>query len=204
MNILFTFTFLLSTFLLLCTAPEAFLPALLEGAGKGASVCVALVATYAVWFGVMRLWEDSGVTRALSKLIKPITKKLFKTDDEEALQAISMNATVNLLGISGAATPYGIQAAKRLDKTNNAEYSSAMLFVLNATSLQILPTSIISVRIAMGSLAPTDIVLPTLLVSFLSTFLGIVLTRVFIKPHKEESFSYFKTGNFCKSKGAGI
>ena len=207
MNTLFTFIFLLSAFLLLCNAPETFLSALLEGAGKGASVCVSLVATYSVWLGLMRVWEDSGVTKIISRIVKPVTKWLFKTEDEEALHAINMNVSVNLLGISGAATPYGIQAAQRLDKTKNAEYSSAMLFVLNATSIQILPTSIISVRVALQSAAPNNIIIPTMLASLLSTLLGIMLIKVFIHPETEIKKDFIprpKMVKFSKRKGAGI
>ena len=201
MNILFSLLFFLCAFLLLCTAPERFLSALLEGAGKGASVSVSLIATYCVWLGLMQVWKDSGVSKGISKLLKPLAKKIFQTDDEEALSAISMNLSVNLLGISGAATPYGIQAAQRLDKTENAEYSSAMLFVLNATSLQLIPTSIIAVRVALQSQAPNDIVIPTVLATLLSTLLGVVLTKLFIPCHKNEH----PTKNFipktAKSRG---
>lgn len=182
MNTLFTMLFLVCTFLLLCTSPDTFLAALLDGAGKGATVCISLVATYSVWLGLMRVWEDSGLARGISKLLKPVSKRLFKTENEEALQAISMNLSVNLLGISGAATPYGIKAANLLDKTENAEYSSAMLFVLNATSIQLIPASILSVRVAFHSASPTDVVIPTLLATLLSTALGICLTKVFVKP----------------------
>ena len=206
MNILFISVFLLSTFLILCTAPELFLAALLDGASKGATVCIALIATYSVWLGLMRVWEDSGVSRAVSKLVKPLAKKLFKTENEDALQAISMNLSVNLLGISGAATPYGIKAANLLDKTEQAEYSSAMLFVLNATSIQFLPTSIIAVRVAMHSAAPNAIVIPTILASALSTALGIILTKIFIQPKKEleqQEKSYLTITKIRKTKGVG-
>ena len=182
MNTLFTLVFLACAFLLLCTSPDTFLAALLEGAGKGATVCLSLVAPYSVWLGLMRVWEDSGLARGISKLLKPLSKRLFKTEDEEALQAISMNLSVNLLGISGAATPYGIQAANLLDKTENAEYSSAMLFVLNATSIQLIPTAIIGVRVALHSANPTDVIVPTFLATLLSTVLGVCLTKAFIKP----------------------
>ena len=182
MNTLFTLVFLACAFLLLCTSPDTFLAALLEGAGKGATVCLSLVATYSVWLGLMRVWEDSGLARGISKLLKPLSKRLFKTEDEEALQAISMNLSVNLLGISGAATPYGIQAANLLDKTENAEYSSAMLFVLNATSIQLIPTAIIGVRVALHGANPTDVIVPTFLATLLSTVLGVCLTKAFIKP----------------------
>ena len=203
MNLLFSIIFLSATALLLFTSPQTFLSALVEGASSAGTVCLALVATYAVWMGLIQVWEDSGVARGVSKLLKPIAKRLFRTDNEEALQAISMNMSVNLLGISGAATPYGIQAAKLLDKTENAEYSSAMLFVLNATSLQLIPTSIIAVRVAMHSASPNYVVIPTLLATLLSTLLGVFLTRLFIPPHKvnkPEKASFF-TPKIVKSRG---
>lgn len=204
MNAFFGILFAICTLLLLCISPETFLPALLDGAGKGAAVCVSLVATYSVWLGLMQVWEDSGVTRAVSKLVKPLAKRLFKTDDEETLQAVSMNMSVNLLGISGAATPYGIKAAKLLDKSQRPEYASAMLFVLNATSLQLIPTSIIAVRVALKSASPTDIVIPTLLATMLSTVLGVVLTKLFIKDEKSTDTGRLPAPKMIKTKGAGI
>ena len=176
MNALFFVVFSICTLSLLLFSPENFLPTMLDGASKAATLCLSLVATYAVWMGLMRLWEDSGVARGVSRLIKPALKRLLKTDDEKSLSAVSMNVSVNLLGISGAATPYGIQAAQLLDKTDNAEYSSAMFFVLNATSLQILPSSLVAVRVAMQSSNPTDIILPTFIATVFSTTLGVLLT----------------------------
>ena len=75
----------------------------------------------------MNVWEQSGVSRKISRFLRPIARKLFKTEDEKTLDCLCMNMSVNLLGISGAATPYGISAAQRLDKADNAEYSSAVL-----------------------------------------------------------------------------
>ena len=155
----------------------------------------------------MRLWEDSGVAKGVSKLLKPLAKKLLKTNNEEALKSACMNFSVNLLGISGAATPYGIKAAQLLDKTDNAEYSSAMLFVLNATSLQLFPGSMIAVRVSMGSLSPNNIIFPTLFTTIFSTVLGITLTwlllqskeKVTQRVHARHIFS-----NRLKNKGAGI
>ena len=201
MNILFTLLFLLCTFLLLCVSPDNFLPSILDGASRGASVSVALIANYSIWMGLMRVWEDSGVARSASKLLRPLVKRVFKTEHEEALQTISMNLSVNLLGISGAATPYGIRSANLLDQTENAEYSSAMLLVLNATSLQLIPTSIVSVRVGMLSANPYDIILPTLFASLLSTIVGVAFTRLFIRPKTEaKQPSFF----FKKEKTRGV
>ena len=206
MNIIFVLIFLICTFLLLCTSPENFLVAMLDGASKSATLCVSLLATYAVWMGLMRVWEDSGVARGISKLLRPLAKKILKTEDEQALRAACMSFSVNMLGISGAATPYGVKTAQLLDKTPNAEYSSAMFFVLNATSLQILPSSLVAVRVAMGSASPTDIIIPTLLVSLFSTLLGVILVKAFIpsnSPSKKREKSVFKPRKITKMTGAG-
>ena len=203
MNILFSLLFFVCTFLLMCLSPDTFLSSLLDGASRGASISVALIANYTVWLGLMRVWEDSGVTKGVSKLLRPLVKRLFLTEDEEALQAVSMNLSVNLLGISGAATPYGIRCAKLLDKTPHAEYASAMLFVLNATSLQLIPTSIVSVRVGMQSANPYDIILPTLFATLLSTLFGVLLTWVFLRPKTKATQPVFSP-SFKKTKGVSM
>ncbi len=205
MNIIFTCIFLFCTFLLLCTSPENFLVAMLEGASKSATLCISLLATYAVWMGLMKVWEDSGVARGISRLLRPVTRKLLKTEDEKAIESACMSFSVNMLGVSGAATPYGVKTAQLLDKTDNAEYSSAMFFVLNATSLQILPSSLVAVRVSLGSANPADIIIPTLLVSIFSTILAALLVRVFI-PHngvKSAQSGGYKSNKKVKTAGAG-
>lgn len=203
MNILFSLLFILSNLLLLCLAPKDFLPALLDGATKSATLCFSLVATYSVWLGLMQVWKQSGVTRKVSRLLSPLSKKLFLTDDKETLDAVSMNLSVNLLGVSGAGTPYGIKACQLLDKTDEAEYSSATFFVLNATSLQLIPTSVVGIRTALHSVAPADIILPTFLASCSSTLLGLLLVKLLIpkkNTRKRRGFALKRV----KSKGAGI
>ncbi len=189
MNILFAVIFILCAIVLLCLSPDAFFSTLLDGASKAATTCLALLASYAVWMGLIRVWEDCGIAQKVAKLVKPAARKLLKTEDSEALNAVSMNLSVNLLGISGAATPYGVKAANLLDRTENAEYSSAMFFVLNATSLQILPASMVAVRTSFGSANPTDIILPTVLTTVFSTLLGITLTALFLHPKKSVCFA---------------
>lgn len=104
MNAVFSVIFILSAAVLLVMDPAEFLPALLDGAGKSATLCLALLASYAAWLGLMQLWEESGVTRGISRLLTPLCRKLFRTEDKEALSAIGMNLSANLLGI-GAPPP---------------------------------------------------------------------------------------------------
>ena len=182
MNAIFLGLFLAASVCLLIVNPDIFLPTVLDSATDSATLCVSLLASYAVWMGLMQVWKDSGVTKGFSRLLRPLSKRLFRTNDEETLQAISANLACNMLGIGGAATPYGIRAAQLMDKSKHAEYSSAMFFALNATSIQLLPTSVIGIRASMGSGAPADIVLPTLITTAVSTFLACFLTWIFLRP----------------------
>ncbi|MBR2341297.1 MAG: nucleoside recognition protein [Clostridia bacterium] len=181
MNIIFTYLFIIATAILLFINPDLFLKSVLSGASKGATLCLALVSSYAIWLGLIRVWEESGISKKISKLLSPLVKRVFKTKDEETACAISMNLSINLLGMGGAATPYGIKACQLLDKTDFAEYASAMFFVINATSIQLLPTAIVGVRASLGSISPADIILPSILTSAFSTFLGISLTMLYFK-----------------------
>ncbi len=207
MNVIFTYVFIVAAALLLTANPEAFLSTALSGASKAGALCLALLSSYALWLGLISVWEESGLNKKISKLLKPLARRLFKTDDEAALDAVSMNLSVNLLGIGGAATPYGIKAANLFDKTQNAEYSSAMLFVVNTTSIQLVPTAIVGVRASLGSAAAADIILPSLLSTLFSTCLGVALTWLFFKIR-----SIARTSNnaadknqavFIKTVGAG-
>ena len=202
MNLLFSLLFAAACACLLFSSPESFLPAVLDGATDAAAICVALLSSYALWMGLMQVWEDSGVTRVLSKWLRPVCKGLFHTDDEEAIGAITMNLAANLLGIGGAATPYGVKAAKLLDKAEEAEYSSCLFFVMNATSIQLIPTAIVGMRAAMGSSAPADVILPSLLCTALSTAVGCGLTALCLRRKKRANSAPFwaKTG---KMQGAG-
>ena len=206
MNAVFAAIFILSAAVLLVVDPSGFLPALRDGATRSAALSLSLLATYAAWLGLMKLWEESGVARGISKLLKPLCRKLFKTEDEEALSAIGMNLSANLLGIGGAATPYGIRAATLLDKSKNARYSSSMLFVINATSLQLIPTSVVAFRIAAGSASAADIILPTMLATAFSSVLGVLLVKLFVpagkRKEKKKSLAATRLKK-AKTQGAG-
>ncbi len=202
MNVLFFFVFTTTALFFLCTNPDKLLAVMLDGASTAATLSLSLVSTYAVWMGLIRLWEDSGVSQAIARLVKPVAKRLLKTDDEETLSVVSMNLSVNLLGISGAATPYGIRGARLLDKSTHAEFSSAVFFVLNATSLQVLPTSIVAVRTALKSTAPYDVILPTLITTTFSTVLGVSLVFLLLRPKKASKTDPF-FAKTIKMKGAG-
>lgn len=174
MNVIFAVIFLLSCALFLLTDPDAFLASMLQGGEKAAVLCLSLLAVYCVWLGFFKVLERSGLSEKLARRTMPLTKKIFRSDDKEALFYAGGNLSANLLGLPGAPTPLGIKATERFLAQGN-DYAADMLFVLNATSLQLLPTTVIALRLAAGSSSPADIFLPTLLATLLSSAVGFML-----------------------------
>ncbi len=178
MNAIFAALFLLCAAVFLCSDPNGFLGALLSGGQKAATLSLSLVAVYCVWLGFFKVLERSGLSEKLARAAFPFAKRLFRSEDKEALYLACGNLSANILGLPGAPTPLGVRAAERFCAAKN-RYAADMLFVLNATSLQLLPTTVIALRLAAGSSSPADIFLPTLLSTALSTLLGALLLFLF-------------------------
>lgn len=179
MNGIFAIVFLLSGVMLLFADPNAFLSSLLEGGQRAAVLSVTLLSSYCVWLGFFKVLERSGLSAKLSGRLYPLTRRLFRSQDKEALRLAGENLSANFLGLPGAPTPLGVRAVEKFCAAGN-NYAADMLFVLNATSLQLLPTTVISLRLAAGAVSPADIFLPTLLSTLFSTLLGgtlVFLTR---------------------------
>ncbi len=178
MNAIFAAIFLLSALFFLLYNPDGFLSALLAGGQKAATLSLSLLAVYCVWLGFFKVMEKSGLSEKFSCALYPLSKKLFRSNDREALTYASGNLSANFLGLPGAPTPLGIKAAQRFCAANN-KYAADMLFVLNATSLQIIPTTVIALRLSFGSSAAADIFLPTLIATLFSTLFGAFLLFLF-------------------------
>ncbi len=176
MNVIFAGVVGIAAALFLFSDPENFLASLLSGGEKAAVLALSLLSAYCVWLGFFKVLERCGLSEKLSRLAAPLTRRLFRSDDREALFLAGGNLSANLLGLPGAPTPLGIRAAKRFTEAGN-EDAADMLFVLNATSLQLLPTTVIALRLAAGSTSPADIFLPTLLATALSTLLGVLFLK---------------------------
>lgn len=168
MNAVFTAVFFASLIAVSIIAPDKLLSSLLNGAERSAGMALTLFCIYAVWMGLSRLAEKSGMSAGAAKLLKPLSKKLFATDNEAACGNIAMNLSCNLLGLGGAATPYAVKAIGELEKDGNT-FAQKLLFIINATSVQIAPTTVIALRAAAGSAAAADIFLPSLICTTFST-----------------------------------
>lgn len=174
MNVVFAFILTVCVSLLLFKDPNAALGGMLDGVSSAIAMSVGLVAVYAVWLSVLNVMEKVGLNRAIGKALKPLTKRLFPSENDETRETISLNMSANLLGMGGAATPLGIKAingmAKDSEKTND---SISLFVVINCTSIQLIPTTIIGLRAASGSVNASDIILPSLIATTVSTLVGV-------------------------------
>jgi len=180
-NIIFLVVVVSSAVAFCIISPQNFLPVTLSAAGKAAALSLALISSYSVWMGFMQVVEDSALAKKASKGLKPLCGGLFKTKNDEARECLSVNIAANLLGLGGMATPYGVRAAGLLGKEKNADYSLAMLFVVAASSLQILPSTVISLLSENGSADPYSIILPSLAVGAVSTGAGVLLVKLLVR-----------------------
>ena len=178
MNIFWLMMMLSSILVLLITNPSAMLSEMIGASTSALELCFELVAVYVVWLGFIELIDASGLSDKLAKLLRPLIKKIFKVDNEEIQKIIALNVSANMLGVGNAATPMGIRAMQALDDgSGKANFTMIMLVVINATSMQLLPTTVIGLRSSAGSENPADIILPTLIVTITTTVLGILLVH---------------------------
>lgn len=184
MNIIFGSLIIICTAVLLFTNPDGVLSAMLSGGEKALSLSLKMVVVYAVWLGVFELLEKTRLSAALAKCLRPLNKFLFGNLPKKANDFMSLNISANMLGMSGATTPMGIKSIQELEKHPNTEYAITMFFVINATSIQIIPSSVMALRTSLGSASPADVILPTILSTLVSTVIGVILVKLFVKKGK--------------------
>ena len=132
----------------------------------------------------MRVADEAGLTKTLSRLLRPVTARLFRgiEGDSPAMRAVSLNLTANLLGLGNAATPLGIAAMQQLHRQTRAGKTATdpmvLFVVLNTASLQLLPTTTAYLRLLSGSAAPMDILPAVWLSTAVSVTGGVVMAKL--------------------------
>ena len=159
--------------------------AMLDGCNLAIKIAFSLIGIMAFWLGIMRIAEKSGLINILSKFIYPIMKPLFKDikKDSPALGDITMSISANALGLTNAATPIGLKVMKELQEENpNKEIatdSMCMFLGMNTAGFQIIPATVIAVLVGVGATNPSEIILPTLVVTTLSFLSAIIIALIF-------------------------
>ena len=176
-----------SLLVLIVKSPELILSSMIQSSQNVVSLCINLLAIYAVWLGILEIVEKTGISQKIARLLSPIIKKIFKITNKEQIEYISINLSANLLGLGNAATPSGIKAIKSMDKDlPKTRFAMMMLLVINATGLQLFPTTIIGLRISANSLSPSDIIFPIILSSLISMFAALSLMFLYNKIKKRK------------------
>lgn len=156
--------------------------AAVEGAQAAVELCVSIAGMLCLWTGVMEVMRRSGLAEGLSRLLRPVLSALFPqvSGDRGVMDSISANVSANLLGLGNAATPLGIEAVRRMERKSPGTASDAMcmLVVCNTASIQLIPTTVASVRAAAGSSSPFDILPAVWLASVLSVGVGIAACKL--------------------------
>ena len=183
LGLLLTAIYLSATLLAPLTGSTAAVgAALMEGAAAAIPFVMGITGAICLWSGVLELMERCGVSDALSRLLRPVLRRLFPqaAGEEELLSALTENVSANLLGLGSAATPAGIRTARGLARLGEkGQDELCLLVVLNTASLQILPATIASVRAAAGAGAAFDILPAVWLSSLISVSCGLLAAAVF-------------------------
>lgn len=139
---------------------------LVDSGASSIELIITMAGIICLWTGIMKIAVESGLTSVFAKVFSPLLRPLFPNldKDSDAFKSISMNISANLLGLGNAATPFGLKAMEQLHTLNNkAETASnemVIFVVMNTASLQLLPTTLASLRQSYGSSAPFEIIVP--------------------------------------------
>ena len=165
--------------------------AMLSACNTAVKISFSLIGIMAFWLGIMRIAEKSGLVQILSKLLNPIAKILFKDvkKDSPVVGDITMSVAANALGLTNAATPIGLKVMKELQEDNKnkdtATDSMCMFLGMNTAGFQIIPATVIAVLVGVGAKNPSEIILPTLIVTTISFLVAISTALIFRKIWRE-------------------
>ena len=161
--------------------------ALFERSKLGFELSLGLTGILALWMGIMKIGEKGGMIKILARLVSPLFTKLFPEvpKNHPAIGSMMMNFSANMLGLDNAATPLGLKAMKDLQELNpkkdTASNAQIMFLVLNTSGLTLIPVSILALRAMKGSVNPTDVFLPILIATYISSLIGLIYTAIIQK-----------------------
>ncbi|ADZ85377.1 nucleoside recognition domain-containing protein [Cellulosilyticum lentocellum] len=159
----------------------------LLASGEAVTICIETLGIVAMWMGIMRIAEKSGLIDSLARKMSPILNFLFPSvpKNHPARKYIATNLIANFLGLGWAATPPGLKAMIELQKLNKEEgqatHAMCMFLIINISSIQLIPISMISYRTAYGSHNPTEILVPCIIATAVSTLVAIIFGKLMYK-----------------------
>jgi spore maturation protein A len=169
---------------------EAVNEALFVSAKEAVTLCLALMSILVFWLGLMKIAQDSGLLEKLSALFRPLVSKLFPDipSNHPAMGYILANMMANFFGLGNAATPLGIKAMEQMKTLNGgkntASRSMITFLALNTSSITLIPTTVIAIRITYDSSSPTEVVVPTIIATAISAVGAVFIDRYYYHKRK--------------------
>ncbi|MEG1548743.1 MAG: nucleoside recognition domain-containing protein [Clostridia bacterium] len=164
--------------------PAGLVDDMAAGAGEAVSLCLSLAGAYMLWMGLMKIAERAGLIKSLSRAVQPMLHRLFRAS-QDAVAPITLNLAANFFGMGSAATPFGLAAMRELEKSNRKKGTATddmcMFLSLNSAALELLPTSVIALRVASGSADAYCVVVPTFIASIFAFASAIVACKLFVR-----------------------
>ena len=159
---------------------EAVTAAMLNGAEEAVQAAIAMAGGFAFFCGMIAILRRAGAVEVLGKKLSPLLRRLLGPElPPDALEPVLLNMSANLLGLGNAATPMGVEAARRMGGNSDRASNALCLFlVINSSSVQLLPSTVIALRAAEGSADPGRVILPALAATALSTLIGIAACKI--------------------------
>jgi spore maturation protein A len=160
---------------------------IIKYAKTAVELAIGLIGIMALWLGIMKIAEQSGLVAKLAAGLRPVTTRLFPDvpPDHPAMGAMIMNISANMLGLANAATPLGLKAMDELNKLNKklgtATDAMCTFLVINTSNVQLIPATVIAIRAAAGASNPTDIIGPVLVATTVNTIVGVFTVKMLAK-----------------------
>lgn len=164
---------------------EAVTNAAIDSAKTGVNLALGLIGVMALWLGLMKIAEDSGIVEKLARALRPIMVRLFPDVPPEhpAMGAMIMNIAANMLGLGNAATPLGLKAMQELQKLSDDKETATNAMVtflaINTSAVTLIPATTIGIISEAGATNPTEIIGPTLVATIISTIIAITMSKLF-------------------------
>lgn len=164
---------------------------ILASLNSGFSLIINMAPMIILWLGLMKLAEQSGLLEKFGKIIRPFLARLFPSlkRDSKAIDYVASNIACNMLGMGSAATPFGLKAMQVMQEENSDKSvaSEAMItfLVLNTAGVTIIPTTVIALRNAYGSVNATKIILPSIMATFISSGCGLMMDYLIRKKKQK-------------------
>lgn len=185
----FLIAFVIALFKLIFMGDTTVFPAIMDStfdqAKTAFELSLGLTGVLSLWMGIMKIGEKGGLISAFARILSPILGKIFPgiPKGHPAMGTMFMNFSANMLGLDNAATPMGLKAMQELQELNpkkdTASNSMIMFLVLNTSGLTVIPISVLLYRAQMGAANPTDVFVPILIATTVSTLVGLIVTSIY-------------------------